>query len=60
MTDLYPPTVAQQIEAVQLAEIHVGENMRRLHRRPSEIDEVCRRLEAAVATLRMLEEGEAR
>jgi hypothetical protein len=54
------PSTAQQIEAVQLAETHVGENMRRLHRRPSEIDEVARRLQAAVETLRILEEGKAR
>jgi septation ring formation regulator EzrA len=60
MNALYPPSVAQQIEAVQLAEIHVVENMNRLRRRPSEIEEVSRRLRAAVETLRMLEDEAAR
>jgi DNA invertase Pin-like site-specific DNA recombinase len=57
---LYPPSVAQQIEAVQLAEVHVVENMNRLRRRPSEIEEIARRLRAAAATLRMLEDEAAR
>ena len=54
------PSIAQQIEAVQLAEVHVFENMRRMRRRESQIDEVARRLQAAVETLRILEEGKAR
>ena len=48
-------SVAQQIEAVQLARLHVGENMRRLRRRQSEIAEVLDRLHAAAETLRILE-----
>lgn len=56
MTDR-PPSLAQQIDAVQWAEAHALDMGKRAHLRMSEIDELTRRLEAAVETLRTLEFG---
>jgi hypothetical protein len=54
-----PPTLAQQIDAVQWAWAHAQETGRRAHMRPAEIVEQARRLEWAIETLRTLEYGSA-
>ena len=57
MTPPPHPTLAQQIDAVQWAWAHMNETAKRAHMRQGEIDEMRRRIEAAIETLRTLEYG---
>ena len=52
-----PPTLTQQIDAVQWAWAHAREIAQRWKLRPAETEEIVRRLDAAIETLRMLERG---
>ena len=58
MTDR-APSLTQQIDAVEWAWSHAEDMGKRAHLRRGEIDELIRRLEAAVETLRTLEYGSA-
>ena len=51
------PSLAAQIDAVQWAELHAQEMGKRAHLSQAEIDEIRRRLQAAIETLKMLEFG---
>jgi hypothetical protein len=50
-----PPTLTQQIEAVAWAESHAQDMGRRAHLRQAEIDEMRRRLDYAVETLKHMD-----
>jgi hypothetical protein len=50
-----PPTLTQQIDAAVWAASHAEETGRRARMRPGEIDEMRRRLYAAIETLKHLD-----